>query len=417
MLVALNTLSIFGNARMLLPPDDLLSPEAVRDPQGFFRRLREHDPVFWSNRHKVWILTGYHDVERVFQDRSMSTAQGIGSFRKRMMAEHAELLMRAMSLLDGWMLFNDPPTHTRLRDPVRRSFSPAMVERLVPRIERHVNTLLDELSGSCDLVSGFAQPLTAMVICDLLGVDLEERDFLRGWARDFGRLIYGASSRGDDYLTAVARAGDSFYSRFRERIAAKRAAPGDDLLSVLMEASTAERWTEAEIIGACSMLLFAGHDTTSALLGSGARALLQHPEQWSMLRDDLTLMPCAVEELLRFDGPAKTFIRVPVAPLEIGGHEIAAGQHLWLGILAADHDPAVFRDPERLDIRRSPNPHIAFGAGIHFCLGSALARAEARVAFSALLERFPRMRLASTEHRWSPTIVDRSLLELQVILD
>jgi len=127
----------------MLPPDDLLSSAAIRDPQGFFRRLREHDPVFWSQRHKVWIITGYHDVERAFQDRSMSTAQGMGSFRKRMMTDHADLLKHAMSLLDGWMLFNDPPIHTRLRDPVRRSFSPAMVERLVPRIERHAHALLD----------------------------------------------------------------------------------------------------------------------------------------------------------------------------------------------------------------------------------------------------------------------------------
>ena len=401
----------------MLPPDDLLSADAVRDPQGFFRRLREHDPVFWSQRHKVWILTGYHDVERVFQDRSMSTAQGIGRFRKRMLADHAQLLHHAMSLLDGWMLFNDPPTHTRLRDPVRRSFSPAMVERLVPRIEKHANMLLDRMQGECDFVSTFAQPLTAMVICDLLGVDLDECDYLRGWARDFGKLIYGASSRGEDYLEVVARAGDSFFERFRERVAAKRADPGDDLLSVLIASSTAERWTEAEIIGACSMLLFAGHDTTSALLGSGIRALLQNPDQLALLRADPALMPSAVEELLRIDGPSKTFIRVPVTPLEVGGHEIEAGQHLWLGILAADHDPAVFHAPELLDIRRSPNPHIAFGAGIHFCLGSALARAEARVAFTGLLDRFPRLRLGHGEHRWSPTVVDRSLLELPVVLD
>jgi len=401
----------------MLPPDDLLSSAAIRDPQGFFRRLREHDPVFWSQRHKVWIITGYHDVERAFQDRSMSTAQGMGSFRKRMMTDHADLLKHAMSLLDGWMLFNDPPIHTRLRDPVRRSFSPAMVERLVPRIERHAHALLDSLGGECDLVSGFAQPLTAMVICDLLGIDLTEREFLRNWTRDFGRLIYGASSREPDYLQAVARAGDTFYGRFRDRIAEKRAAPGDDLLSTLLTASAEAQWTEAEIIGACSMLLFAGHDTTSALLASGARALLQHPEQLALLRSDLTRMPDAVEELLRFDGPSKTFIRVPAAPLAIGGHEIAAGQHLWLGILAADHDPAVFREPERLDIARSPNPHIAFGAGIHFCLGSALARAEARVAFTGLLERFPKLRLTDHEHRWSPTVVDRSLLELPVVLE
>ncbi len=403
----------------MLPPDDLLSMDAVRDPQGFFKRLREHDPAFWSNRHKVWILTGYHDVERIFQDRSMSTAQGIGALRKRMMAEHAELLKHAMSLLDGWMLFNDPPVHTRLRDPVRRSFSPAMVDRLVPRIERHAKTLLDGIKekGEVDIVSGFAQPLTAMVICDLLGIELREREFLREWARDFGKLIYGASSRSQDYLNSVARAGDVFFERFRDRIAEKRASPSDDLLSLLLTASTAERWTEAEIIGACSMLLFAGHDTTSALLGSGVRAMLQHPDQLIRLRADLSLMPDAVEELLRFDGPSKTFIRVPVAPIEIGGHEIAAGQNLWLGILAADHDPAVFAEPERLNLRRSPNPHIAFGAGIHFCLGSALARSEAKVAFTGLLEQFPKLRLVEREHRWSPTVVDRFLLELPVHLN
>ncbi len=401
----------------MLPSDDLLSADAVRDPQGFFKRLREHDPVYWSARHKVWIVTGYHDVERVFQDRSMSTAQGIGTFRKRMTADHGELLKHAMSLLDGWMLFNDPPVHTRLRDPVRRAFAPTMVDRLVPRIERHAKTLLDAMSEECDLVSEFAQPLTAMVICDLLGVELEERDFLRDWARDFGKLIYGASSRGPDYLPAVAQAGDAFFLRFRDLIAQKRASPSDDLLSRLLTTSATERWTEAEIIGACSMLMFAGHDTTSALLGSGVRALLLNPDQLERLRTDLSAMPDAVEELLRFDGPSKTFIRVPVTPILLGGHEITAGQHLWLGILAADHDPAVFAGPEQLDLRRSPNPHIAFGAGIHFCLGSALARAEAKVAFSGLLERFPDLRLAPHEHRWSPTIVDRSLLELPVLLN
>ncbi|MBM4205534.1 MAG: cytochrome P450 [Gammaproteobacteria bacterium] len=401
------------------PPDDLLSPDAIRDPQGFFRQLRETDPVFWSKRHKVWILTGYEDVERLFQNRSLSTAQGIGTFRSRMMAEHAQLLKHAMSLLDGWMLFNDPPVHTRLRDPVRRSFSPAMVDRLVPRIERHVTTLLDSLQDSqaIDLVSRFAQPLTAMVICDLLGLDLSEREFLRSWARDFGKLIYGASSRDPNYLSSVARAGDQFHERFQRTIAEKRASPGEDLLSRLLTASTDEQWTESELIGACSMLLFAGHDTTSALLGSGVRNLLLNPASVTELKVDPSLMPGAVEELLRFDSPSKTFIRVPVTPMQVGGHDIAAGQHLWLGILAADHDPAVFADPERLDIHRSPNPHIAFGAGIHFCLGSALARAEARAAFTSLFERFPKLRLTDHEPRWSPTIVDRSLLELPVLLN
>ena len=404
-----------------LPPDDLLAPAAIRDPQGFFRRLREHDPVFWSPRHKVFILSAHADVERVLQDRRMSTARGIGGFRarlsKRLDQRQAGLLKHAMALLDGWMLFNDPPTHTRLRDPVRRAFAPAVASALVPRIEAHTRLLLDRLDPEADVVSEFAQPLTAMVICDLLGVDLEEREFLRGWARDFGRLIYGASSRNDDYLSAVARAGDEFYARFREQLAVKRAAPGDDLLSKLVTTSRDERWTEAELIGACSMLLFAGHDTTSALLGSSVRALLRNPEALAALRADPSLMPGAVEELLRFDGPSKTFIRVATEPLMLGGHSIEAGQHLWLGILAANHDPAVFDAPEALRIDRAPNPHIAFGAGIHFCLGSSLARAEARVALTELLARFPKLRLADGEHDWSPTIFDRSLLALPVRLD
>ncbi|MGA1677801.1 MAG: cytochrome P450, partial [Pseudomonadales bacterium] len=360
----------------VLPPDDLLSPAAVRDPQGFFRVLREHDPVFWSARHKVWIVTSHALVLQVFKDPSVSTAQGIGAFRSRLLTEQGELLRHAMGLLDGWMLFNDPPTHTRLRDPVRRSFSPALVKRLVPRIERHAAILADGLSERCDLVTEFAQPLTAMVICDLLGVDLGERDFLREWARDFGQLIYGASSRGPDYLQSVARAGDTFHARFRDHIAAKRVQPADDVLSLIIRASETEGWTENEILGACSMLLFAGHDTTSALLASGMRALLTHPDQLQRLRAHAEHLEQAVEELLRFDGPSKTFIRVPRAPMVLGGHEIQAGQTLWLGILAANHDPAVFEQPEQLNIARAPNPHIAFGSGIHFCVGSALARAE-----------------------------------------
>jgi cytochrome P450 len=398
------------------PPNDLLAPDAIRDPQGFFRRLREYDPVFWSERHKTWILTSYHDVERVFQDRSVSSARMISTFRKRMMAEHGDLLNHAMQLLDGWMLLNDPPAHTRLRDPVRRSFSPAVAERLVPRIEAHADTLFDKLHDECDFVSDFAKPLTAMVICELLGVDIAEQAFLSDWARDFGKLIYGASSRSEDYLASVARAGDRFHARFGQQIEVRRAQPGNDLLSKLIVASGEERWTQNELIGACSMLLFAGQDTTSALLASGVRALLQNPEQIAALRDDLSLMPQAVEELLRFDGPSKTNIRVPTSPMAIGGHEISAGEHLWLGVLAANHDPEVFDLPEQLNIRRAPNPHIVFGAGIHFCLGPSLARAEARVAFTKLLDRFPRLRLQARDHHWSPSIVDRSLLSLPVAL-
>jgi len=400
----------------MTPPDDLLAPEAIRDPHTTLRRMREHDPVFWSARHKVYILTAHADVQRVFQDRSMSTAQGIGAFRRRVSATHAGLLQHAMALLDGWMLFNDSPTHERLRDPVRRAFAPSVVDSLRARIAAHAEALLDTLDSRCDLVADFAQPLTARVICDLLGVDIAEQGFLRAWTRDFGRLIYGASSRDAAYLDTVARAGDDFFARFRPLIAARRGAPGDDLLGRLIHASSNASWTEAELIGACSMLLFAGQDTTSALIPSALRALAGTPGALAGLRDDPAALPLAIEECLRFDGPAKTFIRVPTAPLELSGHAIPAGQHLWLSILGANRDPAVFALPDTLDITRNPNPHIAFGAGVHFCLGSALARAEAEVALGALLQRFPRLGVVPGELDWSPTVVDRSLLALPVTL-
>lgn len=400
----------------MTPPDDLLAAPAVRDPHTVLRRMREHDPVFWSARHKVYILTAYADVLRVFQDRTMSTAQGIGAFRRRLGAQHAGLLHHAMALLDGWMLFNDSPTHERLRDPVRRAFAPSVVEGLRTRIQAHVHTLLDQLDSRCDLVADFAQPLTARVICDLLGVDVSEQGFLREWTRDFGRLIYGASSRDAAYLDAVARAGDAFFARFRPLVAARQDDPGDDLLGRLIEAARRAAWTEAELIGACSMLLFAGQDTTSALIPSALLALASRPERLAALRTDPARLPSAIEECLRFDGPAKTFIRVPTAPLELGGHPVAAGQHLWLSILGANRDPAVFAAPDELRIDRNPNPHIAFGAGVHFCLGSALARAEAEIAIGAVLARFPRFRLLPGELNWSPTVVDRSLLALPVAL-
>ena len=302
-------------------------------------------------------------------------------------------------------LLNDPPAHTRLRDPVRRSFSPTVVRKLAPRIEFHVNTLLDNAGDECEFLEDFARPLTALVICDLLGVDTDQQGFLTDWSREFGKLIYGTSSRDANYITAVARMGDLFHDRFSAQIEARRRAPADDLLSLLVSASEEEQWTESELIGACSMLLFAGHDTTSALLASGARALLQNQDQLSVLRNDPKLMPTAVEELLRFDGPSKTNIRVASQNMMLGGHEILEGQHLWLGVMAANHDPCVFQQPDQLDLRRNPNPHIAFGAGIHFCLGPSLARVEAQVAFTCLLERYPNIDLRPHVYDWSPTIV------------
>ena len=403
------------SAARSLPPDDVLAPAAIADPHRFFRRLREHDPVFYSQRHQVWILTGHEVVDRAFKDKQLSSARAMASFRHKLAERHAGLMQHALSLLDGWMLLNDPPDHTRLRDPVRRSFTPAFAASLIPRIEARVDALLDSLQEGADLVTEFAQPLTALVICDLLGVADSEREFLRQWTRDYGQLIYGASSHQAGYAESVGRAGDEFYARFSQVIAEKRVNPGPDLISHLLATSRREDWTESELLGTCSMLLFAGHDTTSALIASSTRALLLDEEARAAFRNQPALTESAVEEFLRYDGPSKTFVRTANETHERGGHVVEAGQTLWLSVLGANQDPAVFDAPEELRLDRNPNPHLGFGAGIHFCVGASLARAEARTALPRLIERFPRLRPASLDFAWSPTLVDRSLLGLPVV--
>ena len=397
------------------PPDDVLAPEAIADPSGFFRRLREVDPVFWSERHGVYILTGYDEVYAAFRDRDLSSAGNIAGARQKLEARHPTLLRRALELLDGWMLFHDPPVHTRLRGPVSRAFTPEVARSLESAITTRVDTLLDGFGDAFDVCTDFAHPLTALVICDLLGVDDAERGFLRGWTQDFGKLIYGASSRSSAYIEAVARAGDEFHERMRPFLERRRTQPSDDLVSKLLASSQSEGWSDAELLGAVSMLLFAGHDTTSAAIASATRALLSDPDaRLAFVEDPEPRIPSAIEELLRFDGPSKLFLRTATETHERAGHTIEAGQHLWLSILGANWDPSVFDQPERLRLDRHPNPHIAFGGGIHFCLGAALARTELRVALPRLFARFPGMSIATDELHWNATVVDRSLRALPV---
>ena len=402
------------------PPvnDDVLSDRAIADPHQFFKDLREIDPVYFSQRHGVYILTGHAEVHAAFRDKRLSSARAMQGFRGKLGNKYQKVLKRALQLLDGWMLLNDPPDHTRLRDPVRKTFTPAVADSLIPRISARVKQLMAqfEQTAPVDIVREFSHPLTALVICDLLGVEERYQDFLRDWTRDFGKLIYGVSSNESDYAAAVGRAGEVFYERMRPLLAKRRADPQDDLISALITASDQENWTEAELLGACSMLLFAGHDTTAALIASSVRAFCLHPDARRLFVENPAIHLPAVEELLRFDGPSKTFVRVTNEVVQIGEHEIPAGAHLWLSILGANHDPSVFRQPAVLDLQRDPNPHVSFGGGIHFCVGASLARVEARIALTQLFERFPNLALMPGEHRWHRALVDRSLIALPVKL-
>ncbi|HSJ90416.1 MAG TPA: cytochrome P450 [Ilumatobacter sp.] len=392
---------------------DLLEPAAVDDPHAFFAPLRDADPIQWSERHRAWVIMGHPELDEAFRDRRLSTER-MDAFRERLTGRRAEALARAIDLLDGWMLFHEPPEHTRLRSPLSRSFTPRAVAGLGPRITAIVDDLLDEMAAADggDLVARFAHPLPAAVIAELFGVPADERDWLAGWSEKFGVVVFGAVNR-PDYEELAREAGAEFEDRLRPLMDRYRAEPEDNLLSLLLarEASD-DGLTTTEILGACSLLLFAGHDTTASSLGAGTVALCRDPEarqHFVAVSDDPDddALDVAVEELLRFEPPPKVMMRTVAEPHERHGKQFDTGQAVFMGILAANRDPRAFDDADRLVLDRTPNPHLTFGFGHHFCLGAALARLEIRLALPALLRRLPDLRLDG-EPTWKPTISDRS---------
>ncbi|MBM4382381.1 MAG: cytochrome P450 [Deltaproteobacteria bacterium] len=406
---------------MNAPPDDLLAPDAVADPHAFFARLREHAPVHWSARHRAWLLTSHAEVSAALRDNSLSTAR-MDAFAARLAPARREALAPALDLLRGWMLFNDPPAHDRMRAPVARAFTPRRVEKLRGAIEQVVDELLAafEARGGGDFVAELAHPLPAIVIADLFGVPKADRDMLVRWSAKFGVIVFGATERAD-YEQKAREAGLELRDYVAWLVAQRKAAGelGDDLLGALLAtAGTQDGLREEELAGACSLLLFAGHDTTASLLGSSVNALLRDDAARAAFpRDaDDPRAPAAIEELLRFEGPAKIMMRRALHAHERGGRRIEAGHTIFMALGAANRDPAVFAQPDRLDLARSPNPHVAFGDGIHFCLGAPLARLEARIALTRLFARFPKLALAREEVRWRATISDRSLVELHVAI-
>lgn len=388
---------------------DLLAPGAVEDPHGFFAPLRDEDPIQWSERHRAWIIMGHPELDEAFRDRRLSTERMSG-FRDRLTGRRAEALAKAIDLLDGWMLFHEPPEHTRLRSPLARSFTPRAVGGLEARVVGLVDGLLDEMAaaGPGDLVECFTHPLPAAVIAELFGVPADERDWLAGWSEKFGVVVFGAVNR-PDYEQLAREAGDELEYRLRRLIDRYRVEPQDNLLSLLLAQEDHEGGlTTAEILGACSILLFAGHDTTASLLGAGTIALCHDDDaRQRFVGLDGDALGAAVEELLRFEPPPKVMMRTVAEAHERHGKQFETGEAVFMGILAANRDPRVFDAPDQLVLERDPNPHLTFGFGHHFCLGAALARLEIRLALPALLRRFPGLGLTGTP-TWRPTISDRS---------
>ncbi|WP_214108982.1 cytochrome P450 family protein [Acrocarpospora catenulata] len=373
-----------------LPFEFVLTPAFGADPYRAYDAIRDLGPV-----HPIDFPPGF--TAFIVIDHELGRAALTDPRLSKSVEYYRDYFRRTTGedeiVFDANMLTADPPDHTRLRKLVSKAFTARRVEALRPRVQQLTDELLDAMAphGEADLIEALAFPLPIIVISELLGVPVEDRDRLRDWST---LLINPGYSEEDKRSRAQATRETNEY--FAEMIERRRAEPGDDLISGLLAVHEEGGLTDKEMLSTLSLLMIAGHETTVNLISNGVFALLRNPDQLKLLRDDPTLLPSAIEEFLRYDGPVeRSTPRFAAEELELGGVTIPAGSmvHISLGALA--HDPAVFTDPGQLDITRSDNRHLAFGHGIHYCLGAPLARLEGQIAIGTLLERFPGLELGA----------------------
>jgi hypothetical protein len=373
---------------------DLGCPESVRDPTGYFRAARERDgPVQWSDLHRAWVILSHAEVEAAFRDVETLSADRSETFR-RAAARHSPAFAIVAELLAGWMNFRDDPAHRRLREPVRAAFTPRAVGSLEAEIAATVERAIEAFgAGAVDLHEAFARPVPALVIAALLGADPEDRARFQDWSDDIGAIVFSVEP-GAVREEPVVRATEQFVAFFSRLIERERARPSGNLLSAIVHSEVGEL-TAIELVGACTLLLFGGHETTTTLLCNALAILLERPDLADWLRAHPERYVGAVEEFMRTVGPARTMARKVRLGHRRGGCELAPGETVFLSIAAANHDELVFEAPSRIDLARDPNPQLGFGWGPHFCLGANLARLEARIELRGLLERFPRLEPAA----------------------
>ena len=383
---------------MNAPVYDPADPATRDDPFPLFARLREEDPAHWSPRLKAWILTRYDDVKRAHFADEFSPDR-ITPFYRKLPEADRNVLAELVHYLNLWLVFRDPPEHTRLRKLLNVGFTPAAIRELEPMVKATVGRLLDDLEPArgtdVDMVARFASPLPALVIMSMLGVPHSMLAEVKGWSDEMQLFIGGAQDVPDKY--ARAREGaHRMAAYFRTLIAERRAAPSDDILSRLIAARDEDdALSDDELIASSMLMLFGGHETTTNLIASSVHLLCRHPDAARRLRADPALVERALEEVMRFDGPSNSSARIVAHDHELAGRTLKAGQRVFAMIAAANRDPAEFQDPDVFDIDRPQNRHLTFGVGRHFCLGSNLARLEGRIAVEALLERFPDLSIAA----------------------
>ena len=384
-----------------------LSAGMAQDPYPFYAALRERDPVHRSRLVNAWVFTRHADIDAILRDhRRFSNDPRKGTLSRRQRAN--------LPTEDEFtMLFLDPPDHKRLRALVNKAFTPKVVNALEPHIRSLLGALLDDVDDPAgfDLMQAVAQPLPVIVIAEMLGIPAEDRAQFKVWSDQRARVLEPAIEPRERAVAETAsRALDAY---FRPIIKERREAPQDDIVSALAQAEEeGERLTERETLNMLRLLLIAGNETTTNLIGNGILALLRHPDQLQRLRDDPGLIPAAVDELLRFDSPVQTDFRRVLEDCEVSGIPLRKRENMILLLGAANRDPDVFENPDRLDVGRDDRSHLSFGRGIHHCIGAPLARLEGRIVLETLLERFSSIGLLDERPRFRNSIVLRGLESL-----
>jgi cytochrome P450 len=396
------------NTSISAPVYDPSDETTRRNPFPLYEALQMHDPVHWSESLRCWIITRYDDVRQVALSPTMSSDR-LRPFYESLKDERRDILSGVMRYLSLWLVFKAPPEHTRLRKLLNSVFTLPMIQSLEPQIRGTVRHIFDEVDQDqqLDFMTDIAVLLPAYVILDMLGVPRADFPMIKVWSDDL-RLFIGTSRGEEDKYRKAREGADNMSAYFREVILQRQQQPGDDVISKMVAARDDQGGlSEDELVATCMLILFGGHETTTNLLGSAVVALLDNPGELQRLQQKPELIDLAVEEFLRYDGPSNSIARVVATDHELHGKSLKAGDRVFAMINAANRDPRRFERPHELDLGRTPNRHLTFGQGLHFCLGAPLARLEAKICIGELVQRYPHMHHGSGEVEWIDALVMR----------
>lgn len=408
-------MSISTNEALSL--SNLLQLEVRADPYPFYAEIRSEDPIHWDESLGFWVLTRYADIVSVYADTRFSRAKGLRRGFERLPEAEQRIAEPVYQSFSKTMFYSDPPYHTRLRGLVNNAFTPNAVEQMRPYIQQTVDLLLDavQAKGEMDAIRELAHPLPIMVIAQMLGLPAEERGRFKEWSDDLFAIL-GSVPHAPELMERAAQSLAELTEYLTVLSEGRRLQPQNDLLSALVGVvEKGERLTQEELIANVTILLSAGHETTSNLIGNGLLALLRNPDQLQKLREDPALISSAVEEMMRYDNPVQIAYRSAAEDVEIGGKWIRKGQLVNSILAAGNRDPERFSEPDRFDITRDEGRHLGLGLGIHFCLGAPLVRLEAQIAFSTILRRFPEIRLATDSWDWQEHPIFRGVKSLPLV--